>query len=120
MLRYVFGPRVAVENLTCNNGRMVIVRILIILVVIVWGGAGPEEHRPLVAAVMGYHSDAPLAVIPVGCPGGGECRGFGYLGDGVVKVDCPDCDLWKEAATPEAVAPFRAPSKNQRRCRRRG
>ena len=68
---------------------------LLVLLTVAMAGCQATDYRPYAAAVMGHmrHADPPPP--PTGCPGGGDCDGRGYLGDGTVKVDCPACDIWQ-------------------------
>ena len=54
------------------------------------------DFRPFAAAIISEYREESVP-ISVQCSGGGDCGGRGYLGDGVVKVDCPSCEVsWEQ------------------------
>lgn len=71
------------------------------------GPAAPQSFVPVLSVLCGVASTAPAIEpepdTPAVCP---SCGGQGWLGDGTIKMDCPDCDTpWKqlpiEAPSPE-------------------
>ena len=91
-------------NLWDINQKELKMRIIIIVVVmgsalLLSGCGGAIDFRPFAAAIItDYEEEA--TPISGQCSGGGDCGGKGYLGDGVVKVDCPSCEVsWEQPET---------------------
>ena len=68
-------------------------------------GCTPEvqDYVPLIAICAGMDGKVPDQPDEPDEPDGPEtcqtCDGAGYLGDGTIKVDCPDCDVdWQQPA----------------------
>ena len=72
--------------------------IVTIVIVTLAGCNAPADYRPYAAAVMGRYREAqPVPQPDATCT---NCNGNGYVGDGTVRVDCPECETEWEAAAP--------------------
>lgn len=70
----------------------------------------PDIVRGAIALSLALHQSAPQ---PTPAPDDGECSncgGQGWLGDGRIKMDCPDCDLDPLTTSPNPLAAFAFPS----------